>query len=224
LNSLAVDMSPMNSGLKHLLILSLYVLFSVIVGLIFKDGLMMFLGWNMVLVGVAFYIGVWIVKMHQKMHKIQLILMLILWMLLFPNMMYMLTDFIHFQNTSFFINYADVYDLNFRSWTLFLHVLTGAFYGSYLAIKSFDDIIIVVKKYINIHFGIISITVFGLSSLGIYIGRFLRYNSWSILEPLRLLNGLIESAELFTIFFILMFIIIHYFVYFLYHQFTYKPY
>lgn len=200
-----------------------YVMISIILAIVFNNGLMLFMGWNMTLVGAAFWVGYVLTKKHQNMKHSLVIFGLIFWMLLYPNMMYMLTDTIHFQNTEFFILYPDVYHQDLFAWILFLQITAGIFIAAYLAMKSFDMIQGILKQRYQIGFKMTSITVFTLSSLGIYIGRFLRFNSWSILNPIQLIQTVIAQLDLFALGFIFIFIILHYLVYFLYHQHIYQP-
>lgn len=46
--------------------------------------------------------------------------------------------------------------------------------------------------------GIAVVLVSIISSLGVFIGRFLRFNSWDIARPVRLMKGILESLTEFT--------------------------
>jgi uncharacterized membrane protein len=197
----------------------IYVCASIALGYFLKDGLIIFLGWNMTLSFFAYGLSV---SYSYTIEKNKLFLATItglLWILFFPNTLYMLTDFIHFQNVSFFETYMSVYDFNIPSWLIFTHILIGALFSAFIGIKSVDLVLkIVVDKY-RVNQILSLLILFSTSSFAIYIGRFLRLNSWDILKPFSLLVTVISSIDLFTVVFVLLFTGIHFFTYYMFHQF-----
>lgn len=106
------------------------------------------------------------------------------WLLLLPNAPYLITDFIHLRAATPVPVWFDV--LILASFTL-----TGLLFG----LASMQNIyrLLAIKfgsGYANLTLLIISI----LSAFGIYLGRFMRYNSWDILhKPISLITDIIQS-------------------------------
>ncbi len=193
-----------------------YMVVSLILGMYLQNGLIIFLAWNMFLATMVYAIGVLLAYLLDKKAKLWLILgVLAIWILIFPNSIYMLTDFIHFQNYTFFISYSDVYNYSLTEWLVFAHVTIGALYAAKLGIASIHKIEPHVMKYLTGLYHIVLTFLFFLSSLGIFIGRFLRFNSWDIIGLITQI-GMVFSHGSFLLGFIVIFIIIHWVVYFLF--------
>ncbi|MCO0831643.1 DUF1361 domain-containing protein [Fructobacillus sp. W13] len=98
----------------------------------------------------------------------------ILWLLFFPNTMYMITDFIHLQYIS------TALDVRYQYFNYSV-LAAGIFIGVFLGILSLE---LMMHRFLKrkgpwpslITLGIVS----WLSSFGIYLGRFLRLNSWDV--------------------------------------------
>lgn len=107
-----------------------------------------------------------------------------LWLLFFPNSFYMVTDLLHLRPL------ADVplwYDLIM----LFSFALTGLFLG-FLSLNLVQTM--VVRRWGSAAGWLFVVISLGLSGLGVYIGRFLRWNSWDIfIAPARLLQDVAGS-------------------------------
>jgi uncharacterized membrane protein len=109
-----------------------------------------------------------------------------LWLLFFPNAPYILTDFQHLgrPHTGMPI-WFDMLLINWFAWT-------GLLLGVFSLFMMHD----IVRRMLGriAGWGFV-ITVSALSGLGIYMGRFLRWNSWDLLfRPLELLQELIQYA------------------------------
>ncbi|MBL0287046.1 MAG: DUF1361 domain-containing protein [Bacteroidetes bacterium] len=99
-----------------------------------------------------------------------------LWLLFFPNAPYILTDLFHLKMRDF----PFWYDLVL----LLIFAWTGTLIG-FLSLLIIHDIF--TKKYGKIAGWIISFSAIFLGSFGIYLGRYLRWNSWDMLtNPLTL--------------------------------------
>jgi len=104
-----------------------------------------------------------------------------LWLIFFPNAPYILTDLQHLgpsPSNAFFWNSANVpiwYDvilLIWFSWT-----------GMLLGIVSLNFMQEIIRREFGRWFGwIFVLIVANLSSVGIYVGRFIRLNSWDLLK------------------------------------------
>lgn len=111
----------------------------------------------------------------------------LVWLLFLPNAPYMLTDLQHLSNSA-----GDVpvwYDVILLIWFVF----TGLFLGM-VSLFLMQEI---VRREFGRWFGWgFVLAVAGLSSIGVYMGRFLRWNSWDILGNF---NGMAQ----FTLYYIL---------------------
>ncbi len=143
-----------------------------------------FLLWNLFLAFIPYVISEFIkISKLVRQSKFKMILVLICWVLFLPNAPYIITDFIHFRTNNSMV----WYDL----FLLFCFANTGLI----LAIISIKDIHSVIIKIWNVRIGnIFTTSMFFLCGFGIYLGRFLRFNSWDIISsPMSLLNKSILS-------------------------------
>lgn len=135
-----------------------------------------FLVWNLFLAWLPLAFA-WLALRWQK-NLFFALPMLFLWLLFFPNAPYLVTDLIHLQTR------APV-----PLWYDLILLLDYALLGVLLAFVSLR----IIHGLVNGRFGGVAGWLFVLftlsvSSLGIYIGRFLRWNSWDIfLRPKPLL-------------------------------------
>lgn len=131
------------------------------------------LAWNLVLAYIPFAISTLILywKKVDESKGIKLIL-LFLWLCFFPNAPYILTDYLHifYGDKTYFL-------IDFITWFYF------ALLGFAVAVISLNDISSVLMKHFNKH--IVTLIVFIvclLTSIGIYLGRDLRFNSWDVIR------------------------------------------
>lgn len=183
----------------------IYTFFALILGFALNDGLILFMGWNMVLATLPFLCSEVLVHSYQKQyHKSILFILLFLFIIFWPNAMYMMTDLIHFQNYAFFIEYPDIYNFNLVQWIVFAHILIGALLAAKIAI---DSICNLSKTAVSIskQMKLMSLNLlFILSSMAIYIGRFLRYNSWEIYKIFNIIKDIFSNFSFFIGFVLLM--------------------
>ncbi len=131
----------------------------------------LFLVWNLFLAVIPFAITSYL-ESTPKLNKIVGIIWLGVWLLFLPNAPYIVTDLVHLRFS--YGNYA---------WLDILVVSSFAFNGLLLFYLSILDVKHILKSYVKtpiISYGI-TVIIF-LSAFGVYLGRFLRYNSWEILS------------------------------------------
>lgn len=112
------------------------------------------------------------------------------WLLFYPNVPYLFTDLIHIQLYEFNASLTPIPSV--RAWLSLTHIVAAVgigcifgFYSLYLLQRMLQ------KKRGSIAGWALAVSASGLAALGVYIGRFLRYNSWDILQmPLLLLQDL----------------------------------
>jgi uncharacterized membrane protein len=135
-----------------------------------------FLAWNLFLAWVPYVCSLWAAFIHQRHPKRWWALALpgALWLVFFPNAPYILTDLGHLRERTPIPPWYDI--------GLFL---TFAWTGCFLGLASLRTMQRLVKAFWGWAVGwVFVIGTLGLSGLGIYLGRFLRWNSWDlILHP-----------------------------------------
>ncbi|MEO9511703.1 MAG: DUF1361 domain-containing protein [Flavobacteriaceae bacterium] len=138
-----------------------------------------FLIWNLFLAALP-YILTQIVFWYpfKGIKNYTRLLLFLIWLVLIPNAPYIITDLIHLHN-----------DYSFWKWLDLFIVFVFAFNGLILGILSLIDVF----KFLCFHlkerwalFTIFSICM--ISGYGIYVGRFLRFNSWDIVLKPHLLS------------------------------------
>jgi uncharacterized membrane protein len=130
-----------------------------------------FLAWNLVLAYVPFLVSNWLSRHIEILRsRIKLFLLLFTWLLFMPNSFYILTDLFHLENMGYGHPWFDL--------TL---ILSFAWNGILLGVLSIGKMEMLLKqakgKFIS---GLVICAVMWLNAFGIYIGRFLRFNSWDV--------------------------------------------
>lgn len=136
--------------------------------------------WNIFLAWIPFAISSQFYKMHTKKVWKQ-VLLFCCWLAFFPNALYIITDLIHLQIESTVPKWFDA-----------LLLFSSSVVGLILAFISLYRIEKYLQQSINkkILPVLIPVILF-LGSFGVYLGRFLRWNSWDILSnPLQLLMSI----------------------------------
>jgi len=140
--------------------------------------LFLFLIWNIFLATIPWILSSLLI-IYPKLRKRYSILLPtgIIWILFIPNTFYIITDLFHLS----YKNLAPV-------WYDFMLIFTFAWAGIMLGFTSIKDFEIILYEKVNKKIVPIFITlILFLISFGIYLGRFLRWNSWNIInEPANL--------------------------------------
>ncbi len=131
----------------------------------------LFLVWNLFLAAIPFAITTYLVSL-PKLNKFALVFWFCGWLLFLPNAPYIITDLLHLKISTAHLLWLDI-----------LVIVSFAFTGLmlfYLSIADMKKLLshFIAKKYVN---ALITSTLF-LSGFGVYLGRFLRYNSWELLS------------------------------------------
>jgi len=161
-------------------VLTLFCFGTSIFRFIYSDTkLFLFLNWNLFLAFIPWLMSsIAILKPELQRKKLVIAILLLSWLLFFPNAPYILTDLFHLRlRTSVPIWFDLVLILSF-AWT-------GLLFG-FLSLWDIEQILVqtIKRRYVTI----ISVFLLFLGSFGIYIGRYLRWNSWDIVaEPFKLM-------------------------------------
>ena len=193
-----------------------FVLFSFILGIYLSNGLVIFLSWNMVLALMVYVFSSLTVYLYEMKVKIMWIIpWFILWILFFPNAFYILTDTIHFQNYGFFEQYPDMYHLDQYTWLVYFDITIGALIALKIGLISLEQIKKIIPEFLRRFERVLITMLFILSSIGIYLGRFIRLNSWNILNVFSTLEDIFAHIEFFIVF-VFIFTCIHLIAYYLF--------
>lgn len=193
-----------------------FVFFSFILGIFLRNGLIIFLSWNMILALMVYVFSSIALELHERQFKwIWIVISIALWILFFPNSFYILTDTIHFQNYEFFKYYPNIYELESYEWYVFFDITIAALISLKIGLISLEQIKKIVPNALKQYQLLLIIGLFIISSIGIYLGRFIRLNSWNIFDLSSIFNGVIEHFNFFVVF-VLLFTMIHLIAYYLF--------
>ena len=142
----------------------------------------MFLNWNLFLAFVPWGLtSVMILKPSYQKNTITILVILGSWLIFFPNAPYILTDLFHIR-----------VDTSMPIWFDLVLILSYAWTGLLFGFLSLWDIEKILNKKLKplLVTGISTGLLF-LGSFGVYVGRYLRWNSWDVVnEPVKLMVDL----------------------------------
>lgn len=171
-----------------------------------SDGLSyIFLAWNLFLALIPW----WISEYLKQKETLQLkhIPLLGTWLLFIPNSPYILTDLFHLKPRPYLPLWFDL-----------VLVLSFALIGMLVFLKSLKDMFAILKAHVSsMLFTLLIPVVFWLIAFGLYLGRYLRFNSWNVVNhPFRLMRQSFDVLlEKDTIGFTLIFGVFMWFMYYI---------
>jgi uncharacterized membrane protein len=170
--------------------------------------------WNLFLAWIPFVLAyaAYVLSWRRALLYFVIPAFAFLWLIFFPNAPYILTDLQHLsQETSKVPLWYDVILLIWFSWT-----------GMLLGIVSLNLMQEIIKRQAGRAASwVFVLGVAALSSIGLYVGRFIRLNSWDILKnPIELTSNIFDwltdpslrSAGfilLYTLFFLFVYVTLH---------------
>lgn len=187
-------------------LLVIYFLLSILTFSAVQDGLHLMLGWNVFLAFIPFII-VYILDLKKIKSKAINIVFILLWLLFFPNTIYIITDLIYIDSYHF-LSYVGPYSpltylQNIEQYLALFHIVFGIIIGYLYGFKSLSVLYNYTRETKLFPYrDLITIGVFAISGLGVYIGRFFRYNSWDLLRVFDIVRDFFTTFTWFTIFFI----------------------
>jgi len=143
-----------------------------------------FLLWNLFLAFVPYAVSyLFLSNTRISENKLKLVIVLAIWLLFVPNSFYILTDLFHLDKFS-----------SAPKWFDLLLLLSFAWNGLLFGIISLRKVEIVLQSIRGKSFSLFIVFLFmWLNAFGIYIGRYLRYNSWDVVvQPFSLFSEMIE--------------------------------
>lgn len=143
---------------------------------------LLFLVWNLFLAIIPYAVTTWMIS-KPKPHKFHVFIGFCIWLPFLPNAPYIVTDLLHLQNSSNHLLWLDV-----------LVITSFAFNGLVMFFLSMRDMEQLLKGYVKSNIvSLLLFVIFGMTAFGIYLGRFLRYNSWEILNnPIALFRDMLH--------------------------------
>ncbi|MCW3076984.1 MAG: putative rane protein [Bacteroidetes bacterium] len=140
-----------------------------------------FLIWNLLLAWLPLLFIRLIKNSDPLMKKLILIALSVLFL---PNAPYILTDLFHLQQ-----------NLAVPQWFDLILILSFGFSGMFYFILALDLILHYIHSSLPFLIKIAKLLLFILTSYGIYLGRYLRFNSWDIFSnPMYVAGGIYHSV------------------------------
>jgi uncharacterized membrane protein len=131
-----------------------------------------FLTWNLFLAWIPYLCSLGITLVYRRLPQLRglLILPALIWLIFLPNAPYIVTDMLHLNARS---SVPIWYDIGL--------VATFAWTGCFLCIVSLNQMQAIVRRLAGSFVSwLFAFGAIGLSGLGIYLGRFLKFNSWDL--------------------------------------------
>ncbi len=173
------------SSFEKLLLIFFIFIGSLICCRIYYSGsfLFIFLAWNIFLAWIPFWISYYLIKPANNKKWKQLFLFGA-WLLFFPNALYIITDLVHLEINTTVPKWFDAI-------LLFASSVVGLMMA-FISLYRVEDFLarIIHKKWLSMFI----ILILFLGSFGVYLGRFLRWNSWDIIRnPFSLLSEIVRQ-------------------------------
>jgi uncharacterized membrane protein len=131
------------------------------------------LNWNLFLAFIPWVVSSFLIlNSNYWNNKIVIAILMFFWLLFFPNAPYILTDLIHLEGMK-----------DASLWFDLILILSFAWTGLLFGLLSLMDIEKLLNQFFSkklVHFIVIVLLFVG--SFGVYLGRFLRWNSWDIIS------------------------------------------
>lgn len=178
---------------RKLIVLTLFSIALVILRIVYTSRLSYaFLIWNLLLAWVPLWTSMILYKYFSRKERSGAGFYpgVLVWLVFFPNAPYLVTDFIHFR-------YLGGMHSGITVWFDLLMLMCYSLLGLLLGFYSLHLLHVLIRKW---HGPLIaSIFYYGsilLCSTGIYLGRFLRWNSWDLLvRPLNVLSDALSLED-----------------------------
>ncbi len=146
----------------------------------------LFLVWNLFLAWLPYCGALWAARLSQRYPRQSLRLLVpgALWLIFLPNGPYLITDFVHLPRMEF----VQWYDIG----VLTAFALSGWLLGA-VSLRAMQDL--VTERLGALAGWAFVLLSAGLCGLGVYLGRFLRWNSWDVFfQPRALLDEALLMA------------------------------
>jgi uncharacterized membrane protein len=145
-----------------------------------------FLLWNLFLAWIPLVCAAAAYARARRRMDAVVVALLLLWLLFFPNAPYLLTDFIHVGERPSVPLWYDALMLSSFAWT-----------GLLLGFASLYLVQLIARSALGALWSwIVVCLALALASFGVYLGRFVRFNSWdALLRPRRVAHVISHQLE-----------------------------
>jgi uncharacterized membrane protein len=134
---------------------------------------LLFLIWNLILAIIPYVISNFIkIDFSLKNYNFKNLFFIVSWLLFLPNTFYLITDFVH-------LHHNNLMQFCFDFILLSCFTIAGFYFGILSIFSIQQQIQFFYTSKISYLF---TISISFLCAFGIYIGRFLRFNSWDIIS------------------------------------------
>ncbi len=134
----------------------------------------LFLNWNLILAIIPLLLSSYLLMFRKRINRYSFMALAFLWLIFFPNSPYILTDLFHLHHLD-----------GMPTWYDLIMILAFAWAGMLFGFCSLLQIEKILLEKLSPFWT--QATIFGLlflASFGVYIGRYVRLNSWHIFsEP-----------------------------------------
>ncbi len=160
--------------LLYPLVLASLLACTIFVGRVYlsHSGTFRFLVWNLFLAWIPFACSLLVATLHARFPRAWWLLLMpsAMWLLFLPNAPYIITDLWHLDERRPIPMWYDIAMLASFAWT-----------GLFLGVASLDTMHRVVRDYCGRICGwLFALGAIGACGFGIYLGRFLNWNSWDV--------------------------------------------
>jgi uncharacterized membrane protein len=136
----------------------------------------LFLVWNIFLATIPYALTLYL-KTKQNLSPLKLGFWFLVWLAFLPNAPYIVTDLIHIRSGNGPFLWLDI-----------LVILSFALSGLLLFYYSITEMQqLIISRFKRIPIKTATLVILFLCGFGVYLGRFLRYNSWEIISQPQLL-------------------------------------
>ena len=160
--------------------------------------------WNMLLALIPLVLSTTVLQACKNRPIISAALS-IPWLLFLPNSFYVVTDLIHLGSLNFYaidqtaqsLQYAQSLD----SYLVLFTIFSASILGIIIGVASIVDFRNLLKNY-KIPRPVITtalILIFALTGYGLYLGRFLRLNSWDVIYPHKIILAITQNFTPFSL-------------------------
>lgn len=149
---------------------------------------------NVILAYIPLEIAFLIARTQTKLH---LYILSMLWLLFYPNSVYLLSDFFHLEALNVYVVFAP-FDASLMSWVAFSILTLGILFGYLVGLVSLYYVIVKWKQHLNIQGGLrlflVLFTITYLAGFAIYLGRFSRLHTHHLLSNPLIVLDIIATA------------------------------
>ncbi|WP_055666253.1 DUF1361 domain-containing protein [Desnuesiella massiliensis] len=180
-----------------------------------------YLVWNVFLAWIPLELVNMVYKLKKKYRNIKGIsiicaLLALVWLLFYPNAAYIITDFIHIATNKYrilnphyepYVSSMYIFNDDLSIWVDLFSITIGAWLGFLLGFLS----LFMAQRLIEKRFGAIKawigvVIVNMLSGFAIYLGRFIRWNSWDLIfNPYNIIKVIEKDVHFKSFYFTLLF-------------------